>query len=294
MEKINYSDIFYDIEKFKLITKSIVQGFITGQHQSPFHGFSVEFSDHRPYNSGDSIDHVDWKIFAKTNKYFIKRYEDETNVRIYFLIDHSLSMKYTSQNISKMNYAKLIVSTMSYLALKQRDAVGLFAFNEDITHYLPAKSKQNWLEQILVTLNNIECQGITNLSSSLNFIAEKIKKRNLIVVISDFLDDADELIKALNHFKYNQNDLIAINILDPKEFEMDFKNLIEMHDLETDEIINLYPWAIQKDYKQILSEHLEKIQFELNKLNYDYLQINTKFSFNDLLTNYLIKRNKMY
>ncbi|HPY96739.1 MAG TPA: DUF58 domain-containing protein [Candidatus Cloacimonadota bacterium] len=295
MTEIKFSDIFHNIEKFKLITKSIVQGFITGNHKSPLYGFSVEFSEHRPYISGDPVDSIDWKLFARTDKYYIKRYEDETNVRVYIVLDHSKSMQFSSDksNSDKLNYSKLLTATLSYLALKQKDAVGLFTINNKITSYLPAKSKANWIDQILNNLNVTDTVGETSLSECLHEIAEKIQKRNMIIIISDFLDETKELNSALRHLKYNMNDVILININDQKELSLDYKSLIEMHDLETGEVLNINASEIRNDYIKFLQEHYKSIEDATYQLKYDYIDFQTNQDFTKVLSSFLHRRNNM-
>lgn len=295
MERIEFQDIFFDIERFKLVTKNIVHGFITGLHKSPFHGFSVEFSDHRPYNSGDSTEHIDWKLLAKTNKYFIKRYEDETNVNVYLILDHSSSMQFSSNKKlnSKLIHAKYIISALAYLGLKQRDAVGFYSINDTIKAYLPPKSKQNWLDQILNAMNNTKSAGTTNLSACLHEIAEKIKKRNLIIIVSDFMDDLDSLLSALNHFKYNSNDLILVNINDIQELELSYNNMLEMHDLETGETLLLNPVEIKKEYKQKVENHYHLLKENTLKLNYDYIDFKTQEDYKLILSAFLNRRVKL-
>jgi uncharacterized protein (DUF58 family) len=295
MTTIDYSDIFYNIEKFKLYTKNIVHGYITGIHKSPFHGFSVEFSDHRPYNSGDSIDHIDWKIFAKTNKYFIKRFEDETNVPVYIVLDHSNSMKFQSDHkkLDKLSYSKIIATTLAYLSLSQRDAIGLFTVNDQITSYLPAKSKQNWLDQFIQNINVTTHGGETSLSDCLHKISEKIKKRNCVILISDFLEDMNYITSALNHLKHNMNDVILVNVNDLQELNFKYNSALELYDLETDEMIKVNTFDIKKEYLEKVAEHYKQLKNEALKLNYDYVDFVTDNDYSKVLTAFLNKRRNI-
>lgn len=295
MIKIDYSDIFYNVEKFKLYTKNIVHGYITGIHKSPFHGFSVEFSDHRPYNTGDSIDHVDWKLFAKTNKYFIKRYEDETNVPVYVVIDHSNSMNFQSDSktLDKLSYSKIIAATLAYLALSQRDAIGLFTVNDTITSFLPAKSKQNWLDQFIQNLNTTSNEGNTSLSNCLHNITEKIKKRNCVIIISDFLEDLNDICSALNHLKHNMNDVILVNVNDLKELDFKYNSALEIYDLESNEMLKVNSLDIRKEYLEKVTEHYKQLQNEALKLNYEYVEFITDKDYTKILTAFLNKRKNI-
>lgn len=294
MNSVRYQDIFFNIEKFKLQTRSIVHGFITGIHKSPFQGFSVEFSDHRPYNNGDSVDHIDWKLYAKTNRYFIKRYEDETNVPVYIILDHSKSMSFSSEkHTNKLDYAKMITASLSYLALKQRDAVGLITINQDITSFLPAKSRQNWIDQIIKNLNLSDSTGITKLSECLHKSADILKKRNLIIIISDFLEETNEFLSALSHFKYNMNDLILVNVNDLKELNFDYDSALEIYDLESDEMINANAFEIKKEYNEFIRNHYKTIEDETLKLNYDYINFTLNYDYSQILAAFLNKRKRM-
>ena len=294
MNEINYQDMFFNIERFKLATKNIVHGFITGRHQSPFHGFSVEFSDHRPYNSGDSTQFIDWKLYAKTDKYYIKRYQDETNVRVYIIIDHSRSMMFsTTKTNDKLYQSKLIASTIAYMALKQKDAVGLYTVNKQITSNLPAKAKINWLDQILQNLNKFDGSGTTDFSECLHEIADKTKKRNLIIMISDYLDDSDSIISAMKHFKYNMNDLILVQVNDPIELDLDYRGTLEIHDIETDESLNVNASEIKNEYIKHIDNHYHKIKESCLKLNFDYIDFKTTDDFSKILSSYMYKRNTM-
>jgi uncharacterized protein (DUF58 family) len=294
MNSVRYQDIFFNIEKFKLQTRNIVHGFITGIHKSPFQGFSVEFSDHRPYNNGDSVDHIDWKLYAKTNRYFIKRYEDETNVPVYIILDHSKSMSFSSEkHTNKLDYAKMITASLSYLALKQRDAVGLITINQDITSFLPAKSRQNWIDQIIKNLNLSDSTGITKLSECLHKSADILKKRNLIIIVSDFLEETNEFLSALSHFKYNMNDLILVNVNDLKELNFDYDSALEIYDLESDEMINANAFEIKKEYNEFIRNHYKTIEDETLKLNYDYINFTLNYDYSQILAAFLNKRKRM-
>ncbi|MCL1827370.1 MAG: DUF58 domain-containing protein, partial [Candidatus Cloacimonetes bacterium] len=203
------NDLLKEVENvsrdLKFTANAIVEGFISGLHQSPYHGFSVEFSEHKAYSDGESISLVDWKLYSKTDKYFTKRFEDETNVRTYFLLDCSKSMSFVSGKTSKIDYAKLLTACLINLSLRQRDATGLTLFNETIIHTLPAKSKSIWLNQCLVTLKDAECNGTTNIAETLTRFNDRIKKRSLIVLLTDFLDDTEEIYRALNCLKFNRH-----------------------------------------------------------------------------------------
>ena len=274
----------------KFTANAIVEGFISGLHQSPYHGFSVEFSDHKAYTDGDPVSLIDWKLYSKTDKYFVKRYEDETNVRTYFLLDCSKSMNFISNKISKIEYAKIMTACLINLSLRQRDATGLVLFNDKIISNLPAKSKSTWLNQCLTTLQNISCNGATNLPETIFKFNEQIKKRSLIVIVTDFLDNTEELFKALNYLKFNRHHCILFHIIDSEEQEFKFKDEIDFIDLETDEVMNVSPWIIRKEYLNKFQQFRAKHKEMIEKLKFEYVQIRTDTPIQDNLKLFLANR----
>ena len=274
----------------KFTANAIVEGFISGLHQSPYHGFSVEFSDHKAYTDGDPVSLIDWKLYSKTDKYFVKRYEDETNVRTYFLLDCSKSMSFLSGKVSKIDYAKMLTACLINLSLRQRDATGLVLFNDKIISSLPAKSKSTWLNQCLITLQNINCYGTTNLPETIFKFNEQIKKRSLIVIITDFLDNSDELIKALNYLRFDRHHCILFHIIDSQEQEFNFKDEIDFIDLETDEVMNVSPWMIRKEYLNKFLNFSQKHKEMIEKLKFEYVQIRTDTPIENNLKLFLTNR----
>jgi len=290
------SDFLKDFEKInqklKFTANAIVEGFISGLHQSPYHGFSVEFSEHKAYSEGDSISLIDWKLYSKTDKYFVKRYEDETNVRAYFLLDCSHSMNFISNNVSKIDYAKLLTACLINLSLRQRDATGLALFNDKIFESIPAKSKSTWLNQCLLTLQNIKCSGQTNISETIISFCKQIKKRSLIVIITDFLDDTDALLKALNYLKFDKHHCILFHIIDEEEKNFNYKNETDFVDMESGEIMNISPWLIKKEYMKKFEMFRVKHKEMVEKQNFEYCQICTSTPIKDNLKLFLQNRRK--
>jgi len=278
--------------KLKFIANAIVEGFISGIHQSPYHGFSVEFSDHKGYSEGDPVSLIDWKLYSKTDRYYIKRFEEETNVRTCFLLDCSKSMEFTSQEIKKIDYARLLIACLITLSLNQRDATGLTLFSDHIISSLPPKSKTIWLNHCLNTLVNIQCEGQTNIANAIIRTSDKISKRSLIVVVTDCLDDTDNLLKALNYLKFNRHQCILFHLVDPKEMFFDFKDEADFIDMETNEIIRLSPWSIKKSYKDKWEMFHVKHREMINKLKFEYCMINTSTPIDSSLKVFLAQRNK--
>ena len=290
---ISVRECIKDINRsLKFTANAVVEGFITGLHQSPYHGFSVEFSDHKAYTDGDDVALIDWKLFGKTDRYYIKRFEDETNVRTYFLLDCSESMKYKSNEISKIDYARLLCATFINLSLKQRDATGLTLFNDKIISSLPAKTKLMWLDQCLMKLDNIKCEGQTNISEALFKFGEKIKKRSFVVIITDFLDDIDKLQRALNYLNFNRHHCVLFHIVDNDELSFDFKEEADFIDIENNETIKISPWILKKEYLERFEMFHMKLKMIIEKLQFEYCQINTNTPLDLSLKAFLKNRAK--
>ena len=280
-----------DINKnLKFTANSIVEGFISGLHKSPYHGFSVEFSDHKAYSPGDTVNLIDWKLYSRTDRYYIKRFEEETNVRTYFMLDCSLSMNFYSNNIKKIDYARLLVACLINLSLRQRDATSLSLFNDKIVSTLPAKSKSIWLNQCLNKLENIKCFGTTNIADSVFAIGEKIKKRSLVVIVTDFLDDTESLQKTLNYLKFNNHHCVLFHIIDNSEKEFKYNEESEFEDIETKEIIKISPWMLRKDYLSKFEMFHVKLKQMIEQLKFEYFQINTNTPLKDALNTFLANR----
>ena len=287
-------NIVNQLDNLYLKAKLIVEGFMSGLHKSPYHGFSVEFSEHRPYGEGDEIKNIDWKIWGKTDKYYIKRFEEETNLSCYIFLDASKSMQFKSKNISKFDYAKIIAAALSYLMIQQRDALGLCVFDSKIKVKISPKSNKSHLNTILSIMDKIQIGTDTNLASILNSAADKIKKRGLIILISDLLDEPQQVIDALKHFKYNNNEVLVFHTLDEQEIKLNYNNHTIFEDLETKEQISTEPWHIQKSYNLEVTQFIEyyKKQCLANKIDYNLLTTNKNVDY--ALSEFLNKRKKSF
>lgn len=287
--------IISKLSNLELRARLVVEGFMVGLHKSPYHGFSVEFSQHRPYMQGDDLKNVDWKVFGKTEKFFIKQYEEETNLKSYIILDTSKSMEFKSgSNISKLNYSMILAAALSYLMIKQQDAVGLALYSEKIDKLLPLKSSRTYLQEILRQLSTVVAGEKTNTASSLGEIAEKIKRRGLVIIISDFFDDIDSVIKSLKKFSFMKNEVIIFQILDPMEKSFGFGKDAIFRDMETQEEITTQPYQIQKAYQQAMNEFTNKIKRECLNSNFDYNLIETSTPFDKALFSYIQKRSKLH
>lgn len=281
------------IEKFNLRARLIVEGFITGLHKSPYHGFSVEFSDHRQYIPGDPISNLDWKVYAKTNRYYIKRFEEETNLRCYIILDHSASMGYSSGDVSKLEYAKALASALSYLMISQQDAVGLLSYTNKITNYIPPRSMKSYLNEIYKHLFKLNSEDSTQTLQTLHTLADRIKKRSLIILISDMIDEPDNIVQGLQHFRHNKHEVIMFHIQDKQELAFDFKRETQFIDAETNEKVTVSPWQIKKDYFEQYEKSVNYLKTKCYESFIEYNPITTKTPFDENLLNYLIKRSKL-
>lgn len=280
------------LNKFQLTAKSIVEGFLVGLHKSPFHGFSAEFSDHRQYNPGEPLKDLDWKLLAKTERYYVKRYEEETNLRCYVLLDHSKSMFFSSGKNSKMEYATKLAGALIWLMISQKDAAGLYTFNNKITAAYPPKAIRTYTSQLFTALLDLQAEDQTDLLTPLHQIAEIIKKRSLIIVISDLLDEPEKIMEALKHFRARNHEVLVFHIIDPKEEKFDYKREAQFIDSETGEKITVSPWQIHKEYQENYYNFTNYLKKECYKHQIEYNAVDTHTPIEDLLLKYLIKRQK--
>ena len=258
------------INNLEFLAKQIVEGFISGLHKSPFHGFSAEFSQQKPYIQGDNLRFMDWKVYARTDRYYIKQFEDETNLRCSLLLDISGSMDFKSKDISKIQYASILTAAISYILLKQRDAAGLVLFDDKIKKSLAPKAVQIYIKEILNALNSIICGSDTNITDALHIMAEQIKKRGLIILVSDLLDDADKVLSGIKHLKYNQHEIIVFHIVDEQEMTFDYNGEFVFVDLENNNKIKTDSRFIKGEYTRSFNEHCAYYKNKLQENRVDY------------------------
>lgn len=298
---IKLSEIHQNVS-LELLARQLVEGFITGLHKSPYHGFSVEFAEHRLYNEGESTRHIDWRVFARTDRLFTKRYEEETNLRCLVVLDTSASMFYPQESKSKIRFSVYAASALCYLLHKQRDAVGLCLFSDSIKTLTPVKSTPTHLDKIFTVLNKVTGQvpeqTRTNVGLILHEIAEKIHKRSLVIIFTDMFDgqeNLDEVFKALQHLKHNRHEVIVFHVMDNEtELMFDFEDRpYEFVDLETGEKIKLNPVDIKSDYRTAAEKFHKSLKMRCNQYKIDFVEADVKSNFNSILQTYLIKRTKM-
>ena len=283
------------LKGMELKARMVVEGFIAGLHKSPYHGFSVEFAEHRQYMPGDNIRDIDWKVYAKSDRYYIKQYEEETNLKAYLLMDCSASMAYRSgDRIPKLDYAGLLAGALSYMMLRQRDAVGLVTFDETIRRYIPPRSKSGHLHVLLTEVAAQTPSLKTNIATALHEMAERIKRRGLVILLSDLLDEADQIISGLKHFRYNQHEVIVFHILDPRERDFAFPREAIFKDMETGEEITTLPYQMKKHFSQAVTAFADQIAYACRQSNIDYHPIDTAMPFDKALYAFLAKRERLY
>lgn len=305
MTKVDLSKV-KDVPNIELLAKQVVEGFITGMHKSPFHGFSVEFSEHRLYNKGESTRHIDWKLFAKTEKLFIKRYEEETNLRSHIIIDNSASMHYPqTDQVSVDSYNKIGFSVLAAAALmeilkRQRDAYGLSIYAEENEYFAPAKGNEKHRRMLLDQLERILYKGSdskTDTYKVLHEIAEKIHRRSMIFLFTDMFQSdkrEEELFAALRHLKYNKHEVVLFHTYDGKlELDFDFDDRPRKYvDIETGEQINLFASSVKEAYQMKVKDYFKDLKYKCMQYKIDYVPVDIHQGFDQILTTYMVRRSK--
>jgi len=281
------------LANMNLVARLVVEGFITGLHRSPYHGFSVEFAEYRQYMPGDDIRHIDWKVYGKTDRFYVKQFEEETNLKSYILLDSSASMSYSSHSITKFQYATYFAAALTYLMLKQRDSVGLVTFAQKIKKYLPPRSVNTYLSIILQQLQKTRVSSTTNIAETFHQMAERINRRGLIIVLSDLMDNPEKVISGLKHFRHKKHEIIVFHILDPFERTFNFKQDATFVDLESGEKIVTQPWHIQNEYRKLVNDFIQTYKNQCLANRIDYVLIDTQQDFDRVLMQYLIKRKRI-
>ena len=277
----------------ELKARTIVEGFLAGLHRSTFKGFSVEFAEYRQYIPGDALSTIDWKVYARSDRYVIKKFEEETNLDCHLLLDVSGSMGYGSHHgLTKFQYGAILAASLGYLMNRQRDAVGLTAFDENIVSMMPASSRPGHLRALLVTLDRLKTEHRTNVAKPLHQLANTLTKRGMVVLISDLLDDPAEIIRGLKHFQFRGIDVIVFHVLDHDEIEFPFERATRFQDLETNEEVMAVPGAVRGHYLKGIGSLIEQYRRELGATGIDYQLLDTNRPLELALASYLSTRAK--
>jgi len=255
------STLIHRLQPLSLRAKLVVEGYLTGLHRSPYHGFSVEFAEHRMYQPGDPLRHLDWKVLGRTDRHFIKQYQEETNLRAHILLDLSGSMGFHSGGeVSKAEYGRTLAAALIYLLLNQRDAVGLCLFDTAPRELLTPRSALTWRNELWAALERHQPGGETALGPVLHSVAERLNRRGLVILISDLLDDPAEILAGLHHFRHQGQDVLVFQLLDPRELDFGFRHESRFEALETGESIAANPWQVQEAYRDQMAEYLETLR----------------------------------
>jgi uncharacterized protein (DUF58 family) len=279
------------IKDLELLARSVVDGFINGLHRAPYFGASIDFAEHRGYVAGDDIRRVDWKLYARTDRYFVKQYEADTNANFSVLMDVSRSMAFASQGVSKLEYGSYLAACLAYLSMRQRDRVGIVTFDEDIVTYVPPSAKH--FNVLLHTLDRARAEKPGRLLSVLQKAAEHFKRRSIVALISDLYENPDELLDTLKPYAYLGNDLVVFHVLDPAEIEFPYKEASRFEDLESGEQVPVVPSVFADQYRKMMREHIDRLTTKFTESRIDYMQLNTSQPLDDALFRYLANRERL-
>lgn len=282
--------ILSKITSMELRAKLLVEGVLSGIHKSPYKGSSIEFLEHKEYSPGNETKHIDWKVLARTDKYYIKEFEEETNLRCYLFLDASGSMGYQSIGISKFEYAATLAASLTYLFLKQSDLVGLIRFSDKVLQYVPPRSRLTHLHAVLNAITASKIMGKSNISAVLNEFTEKIGRRSLIIVISDFFDDTQKIIHQLKHFQFKKNDVILFHVLDPYELTFPFETITFFESMEDERRILADPKSVKEAYLSEINRYLEQFKQSCFENQIDYWLMDTSLPLDQALIKFLARR----
>ncbi len=277
-------------QRLGIQARLVVEGFISGMHRSPYHGFSVEFAQHRQYVPGDDLKHLDWKVLARTDRLYIRQYEEETNLRAHFLLDTSKSMAYRSGEHSKLEYSKVLVASLIWLLLRQQDAAGVTIYNDRIRNEVPASSSPGHMRDVLYALESAQPEEDTDMSTVFHELAERITKRGLIMLVSDLLDDPEVILKGLKHFRHKRHEVVVFHVLDHQEIEFPFRDLTMFEGLETFPELMTDPRALRDAYLDAKRAHCDKIRAGCLNNRMDYVPLDTSQPLDAALSAYLATR----
>ncbi len=282
------------VKNLSLVARGVVEGFISGLHSSPYKGFSVEFAEHREYTLGDDPRHLDYKMLARTDRLYIKQFEEETNMRVQILLDTSGSMAYRHEaRITKLEYGSYLTAVLAYLMTRQQDSVGLTTFDTEVRLDMPARSSPRHFNEMMQQLEAIEPGGTTHIAATLHKLANRFKRRCLIVLISDLYDEPDAVIRALHHFRHRRHEVILFHIFDKAELEFPFRDVIAFHDLETDERIQVDPAYVRDVYIEQLKQFVDTYRRECSESQIDYVMTDTSVPYDFMLSRYIAKRSRL-
>jgi uncharacterized protein (DUF58 family) len=279
------------IGNLELLARTVVDGFINGMHRAPYFGASIDFAEHRGYVAGDDIRRVDWRLFARTDRFYVKQYEADTNTNLSILMDVSKSMAFGSRGIPKLEYGSFVAACLGYLAQRQRDRVGIITFDQDIVTHVPPSAKH--FNVVLHTLDRARPERGGNLVAPLTKMAEHFKRRGILVLISDFYEEPDAVLDAIKPLKFLGNDLIVFHVLDPAEIDFGYEDASSFEDLESGEQLPVVPQSLAKEYRELVSAHIEALRAKFSEHRIDYTLLNTGEPLDRALFSYLSSRERL-
>jgi uncharacterized protein (DUF58 family) len=282
------------VKNLAMVARGVVEGFISGLHSSPYKGFSVEFAEHREYTPGDDPRHLDYRMLGRTDRLYIKQYEEETNMRVQILLDTSGSMGYAHDGrLSKLEYGSFLTAVLSYLMTRQQDSVGLTTFDTAVRLDMPPRSSPRHFNDMMRWLEAITPGGDTDIAATLHRLANRFKRRCLVVLVSDLYDEPEEVIRALHHFRHRRHEVILFHVLDKAEIEFPFNESVAFHDLESKERIQVDPAYVREVYRQQIGEFIDNYRRACREAQIDYVLADTAIPYDFMLTRYISSRNRM-
>lgn len=281
------------LQNMELKARLIVEGYIAGLHRSPYHGFSVEFAEYRPYMQGDNVKSIDWKVFAKTDRTYVKVFEEETNLICNVLLDKSGSMGFPEGETTKLDYGCMLAASLTYLMNRQQDAVGLCLFDDEVRRLIPHRSVRRQMFQVLHTLESTTPGEKTSISPALHEMAERMSRRGLVVLISDLMDKPDDVLMGLKHFRHRGHEVIVFHVLDPREMDINYKEAVEFEDMETGKTLRVEPQFLRDQFKKDVKAWTDTLERGCRNRQIDYHLLRTDTPFDVALTAYLGKRTRM-
>ena len=282
------------ISSLELVARTVVEGFVSGLHRSPHLGFSVNFAEYRHYQPGDDIRKIDWKAFGRLDRFYVKQYEGETNTNIHLILDCSKSMAYGTTGLQKLEYGQFLAASLAYFAFKQRDGIGFVGFDDDILEYVPARGSMGQLNTVLHSIENLRVGAKTRVLHPLLSVAERIRRRSIVILISDLYDETNEVMNGLRQFRYRGNDVIVFHLLDPSEIAFGFDTSAQFIDLETEVEMHVIPEFLRQEYRRIVADQIRYFEKECQKERIDYLLLDTAQPLDQALFTYLLRRQQVY
>ena len=282
------------ISSLELVARTVVEGFIAGLHRSPHLGFSVNFAEYRPYRPGDDIRKIDWKVFARLDRFFVKEFEGETNTSIHLLLDCSRSMAYRNRGIRKLEYGQFLAASLGYFAFKQRDGVGFVAYDDQVRDFVPARGSMGHLNTVLHAIERTSPADRTEFLKPLADVAERLRRRGIVVVVSDLYDEPSRVMDGLRRLSCRGNDVIVFHLLDPVELDFDFAGSAQFVDMETAAQMHVVPEILRPEYRRIVREQTTYYERECQKERIDYALLDTGAPLDHALFTYLLRRERLY